>query len=623
MNIHCRIAVVSALIAYAVAAPMLAQDRRADDPSSAGNNRDFIIRDARIFDGNKVLPKGDVWVEGGKIKAIGSRLETPANVRTIDGRGKTLLPGLIDAHVHTMGNANFLRSALALGVTTELDMGASPRFADEIEREQAEGKHLDMADLRSSRTQPTAPDGHGTEYGIPIPTIAHPEEAQPLIDALIAQGADFIGEIIYDDGSEYGLHLPTLDKPTLRAVVDAAHRRGKLAVVHVLSAQSAKDAIAAGADGLVHLFADHAPDDEFVSLATGHRAFVMPTLSLLASLSGRSVGPSLAQDPRFEPYLSSEAIADLNSALPQHAGNISYTEETIRRLHARGIRILAGTDGHNPGTAHGVSLLNELQLLVNAGLTPIEALASATSENAAAFHLDDRGQIATGKRADLTLVAGDPTTTISDVYNIVAVWKSGVEDDRERYRHALDEEKAAEERLRHAPAPAESAGGLVSDFEKGTPTSVFGRGWVASTGRMLGGAKPMAQLSVVDGGAQGSQKALQVSGSIAPGVFGWAGAMFFPGSAPMTPVNLSSKRAISFWVKGDNRPYHVMLFAKRKGSIPAAKSFIAPADWTRITMPLSAFATDGSDLQAVMIAEFAVPGSFAFQIDDIRFDSEQ
>jgi hypothetical protein len=130
-------------------------------------------------------------------------------------------------------------------------------------------------------------------------------------------------------------------------------------------------------------------------------------------------------------------------------------------------------------------------------------------------------------------------------------------------------------------------------------------------------------MSIVDGGAQGSGKALQVSGSIAPGVFGWAGAMFFPGATPMTPVNLSSKSAISFWVKGDNRPYHVMLLAKRKGAIPAVKSFVAPSEWTHITMPLSAFATDGSDLQAVMIAEFAVPGSFAFQIDDVRFESEQ
>jgi hypothetical protein len=66
-----------------------------------------------------------------------------------------------------------------------------------------------------------------------------------------------------------------------------------------------------------------------------------------------------------------------------------------------------------------------------------------------------------------------------------------------------------------------------------------------------------------------------------------------------------------------------MLFAKRKGSMPAAKSFIAPAQWTHITLPLSAFATDGSDLQAVMIAEFAVPGSFVLQIDDIRFESKQ
>ena len=86
-------------------------------------------------------------------------------------------------------------------------MGASPKYADQIENEQAQGRRLDLADLRSSRSQPTAPDGHGTEYGIPIPTISSPEEARAVVDALVAEGADFIGEIVYDDGSEFGVRL--------------------------------------------------------------------------------------------------------------------------------------------------------------------------------------------------------------------------------------------------------------------------------------------------------------------------------------------------------------------------------------------------------------------------------
>ncbi|PWT82446.1 MAG: hypothetical protein C5B57_08645 [Blastocatellia bacterium] len=583
-------------------------------------NQEFVIRHARIFDGAHMVPNGDVWVQAGMIKAVGVHLQTPSSVRVIDGTGKTLLPGLIDAHVHTMGERDFLKSALALGVTTELDMGASPHFAAEIELEQAEGEDLDMADLRSSRTQPTAPDGHGTEYGFAIPTVSSPAEADTVVDALVAEGADFIGEIVYDDGSEYGLSIPTLSQQNLRAVINAAHRHGKLAVVHVLSLQGAKDALTAGADGLVHLFADRAPDDEFIALAVQHRPFVIPTLSVLASAAGVSNGPSLVQDPRLEPYLSPSAIADLSTDMPRHFGSLRYTAEAIRKLRAHGIQILAGTDAHNPGTAHGASLLDELQLLVNSGMTPTDALTSATSVNAAAFRLNDRGEIAAGKRADLLLVTGDPTTEISDIRNTAAVWKFGVEDNREDYRTALNQEKEAETLRRQEPPPVHSESGSISNFEDGTPMTTFGLGWRVSTGRILGGANPHGQMSLVEGGANGSKTALEVSGDITPGVFGWAGAMFFPGPAPMVPVNLSGKHAISFWTKGDNRTYQVMLFAKSKGTMPLTKSFSAGREWTKVTVYFADFGTDASDLQGIMLAEVAVPGHFAFQIDDVQLE---
>jgi imidazolonepropionase-like amidohydrolase len=607
-------------LAVSCALVLLATNVRAQTESPSANDRDFVVRGVRIFDGSRIATKGDVWVQSGLIRMVATRVNVPPGVRVIDGTGRTLLPGLIDSHVHTMGERDFLRSALALGVTTELDMGAAPRFADEIEKEQAEGRALDLADLRSSRTQPTAPDGHGTEYGIPIPTISSPEQAQPLIDSLVAEGADFIGEIVYDDGSEYGLRIPTLSKETLRAVIAAAHKRGKLAVVHTLSLQRAKEAIDAGADGLVHLFTDRAPDSEFVSLVVAHHAFVIPTLSLLASMAGTSGGPALAQDSRLEPFLTSQAIADLNSALPRPVGTYRYAEEAVRWLRAQNVRILAGTDGHNPGTAHGASLLDELRLLVSAGLSPTDALRSATLVNARAFWLNDRGQIVPGKRADLLLVSGDPTTRIADIKNVVAVWKRGVEVDREGYRNALAGQKQAEAEQRRALPPPGSESGLVSDFEDGTLRARFGLCWSASAGRLLGGRKPDAHVSVVDGGASHSGKALQITGAIDEGVFGWAGAAFLPGPAPMAPVNLSSKKAISFWTRGDGKAYQVMLLAKSRGSMPLVKGFTAGPDWAKVTLPLSEFGTDASDLRAVTFAAVAVPGPFTFLIDDVRFE---
>jgi len=107
----------------------------------------------------------------------------------------------------------------------------------------------------------------------------------------------------------------------LQAVIEASHRRGKLAVVHVLSMQAAKDAIAAGADCLAHLFVDNPPDDEFISLVAQHHAFVIPTLSVLASSAGATNGPSLAQDPRLTPYLTSGAISDLLAKYPATPGH--------------------------------------------------------------------------------------------------------------------------------------------------------------------------------------------------------------------------------------------------------------------------------------------------------------
>ncbi len=576
----------------------------------------FVIRNVRLFDGSRVREKADVWVEGGKIKAVGEHLKTPAGTETIDGSGKTLLPGLIDAHVHAYGNA--LKQALVFGVTTELDMFTDYHRAAQIRKDQAEGKDLDIADLRSAGTLVTAPHGHGTEYGMAIPTITSPAEAQAFVDARIAEGSDYI-KIIYDDGKAYGMSIPTISKETMAAVAAAAHKRGKLAVAHIGSLQGAKDAIAAGVDGLAHLFVDLPPDKEFLALVAQHHAFVVPTLSVLASISGVPTGKALAQDPHLEPYLAQDVIANLNLTFPKKSGDLKNPEQTVRELAAQHTHILAGTDAPNPGTAHGASLHGELQLLVDSGLTPVQALASATSVPAATLHLEDRGQIAPGKRADLLLVEGNPTAQISDVNNIVAVWKLGVKDDRESFRAAIEKEKEAAKAQQQAPPPAGSEPGWISDFEDGAATTKFGQSWQASTDQMMGG-KSTAEIKVVDGGAEGSKKALQITGDIVTGGVSWAGAMFFPGSTPMAPVNLSVKKAITFWTKGDGRNYQLMLFAKSKGFIPVTKEFTAGPEWKKVIIPFSAFATDGSDLEGLLFSGAPPSGRFNFLIDDVRLE---
>jgi len=402
--------------------------------ASAGNDHSaFVIRHARVFDGHAVLAQADLWVDAGKIKAIGKDLKVPSDVRVIDATGDTLLPGLIDAHTHAFGDA--LKEAEIFGVTTELDMFTAVSYMQQIKKDQAEGKDLDLADLRSAGTLATAPGGHGTEYGIPIPTLSTPAEAPAWVDARIAEGSDYI-KIVIDDATAYGSHRPTLDNATLKAVIDAAHKRGKLAVVHIGRQVDARMVIEDGADGLAHLFADVAPDRDFAHLVAAHHAFVVPTLDVLESLSNIASGELLTTDPRIAPYLTADNVANLKRSFPPMSTHPSekYAEQTVAQLKAAHVPILAGTDAPNPGTSHGASLHRELELLVRSGLTPPEALASATSVPAAAFQLDDRGILAPGKRADLLLVKGNPTEDIKATRDIVSVWKLGVEDDRARSR---------------------------------------------------------------------------------------------------------------------------------------------------------------------------------------------
>jgi imidazolonepropionase-like amidohydrolase len=213
---------------------------------------DTLFRNARVFDGTRVLEgRIDVLVHDGKIARIARGIPAPAGAEVVDATGKTLLPGLIDAHTHAYGEA--LKQALMFGVTTELDQFTNAQMAQLQRAEQKAGNVATRADLFSAGTLVTAPGGHGTEYGMPIPTIKTPEEAQSFVDARIAEGSDWI-KIVYDDGKTYGMNIPTISKETMRAVVDAAHKRNKLAVVHIGTLAGARDAIDSGADAVVRLF---------------------------------------------------------------------------------------------------------------------------------------------------------------------------------------------------------------------------------------------------------------------------------------------------------------------------------------------------------------------------------
>jgi beta-glucosidase len=171
------------------------------------------------------------------------------------------------------------------------------------------------------------------------------------------------------------------------------------------------------------------------------------------------------------------------------------------------------------------------------------------------------------------------------------------------------------------PPPAGSESGIVSTFDDGKVGANYGS-WITSTDEVIGG-KSKSSIEISQPGANGSNGALKISGEIIPGggQFAFAGAMFAPGSAPMEPVNLSGKKEISFWAKGDGDSYMlVVLTASRSGQngMPAMTQFVAGKEWKQFTFPFSTFQTDGSDLSALLFAASQPPGKFAFEIDDVE-----
>jgi imidazolonepropionase-like amidohydrolase len=558
-----------------------------------------------VFDGEKVWPRADVRVVDGKIEAIGASLDVPADLERIDASGKTLLPGLIDAHVHTWGEAR--RDALRFGVTTMLDQFSDHRQLADAKRERESVDATERADLWSAGTLATAAGGHGTQFGLDVPTLARPEEAAPWVAARRREGSDWIKLVREDLRTFTGkAQLPTLDDATAAAVIAAAHDAGLRAVVHASSREHAYASLRAGADGLVHGFEDELADDAFIALARERDTFVIATLTVVAGMSGERA--SVLDDARIAPWLDGGQKQTLTAAFgfgTPDPGLIERARENVRRLHAAGVTILAGSDAPNPNTAHGAALHEELAQLVRAGLTNEEALIAATSAPADAFGLTDRGRIATGRRADLVLVNGNPLDDIRATRGIATIWKNG-----RRVARDLDVPAAASERWN---------AGTIGRFDAAALDAGAGAGWSPTTDRIAGGASDVS-LSFVAPGADGSAHALRVTGTIAPGsAWPWSGVMYGPGRAMMQAVDGSGLAEIVFQVRGDGREYSVLLFSGAQRSRPAMQTFVAGPAWQEVRIPFASFpGIDPTQIRAIGFTAGAPLGAFALELDAVE-----
>jgi imidazolonepropionase-like amidohydrolase len=386
------------------------------------------IVNAKVFDGTKSQDWTSVRFANGLITECSVASAAQDGDEVIDAGGGTVVPGLIDAHVHLVPGA--LAQSLTFGVTTVLDMFSKPDLVASA-KEHASSRS-DVADVRSSGVGATAPGGHPSMMYAPFPTLTAADQAEHFVAERIAEGSDYL-KIISGTGGLW----PSLDPDTINALVIAAHARGLVVVAHVSSTAGVEEVVSAGVDAVAHVPANAELDETLVERMADAGIAVGPTLATIENTLGEAGGAAVAGDPRLAEVLGDawvrRLMSDASRLNGRHMPPYSQAEHNVRRLADAGVTLLAGTDAPNPGTVFGASLHRELELLVRCGISPAKALAAATAEPARVFGLIDRGRVATGQRADLVLVSGDPLADITATRAINRIWRGGIACDRHAF----------------------------------------------------------------------------------------------------------------------------------------------------------------------------------------------
>ena len=366
----------------------------------------IAITHVRVFDGNALTDERTVVIENGVISNA-TTAET-----TVDGQHGTLLPGFIDSHVHLSSLAN-LEQGTQWGVTTMLDMGSqSMALTNSLRHRQG------LADIRGAGNIASAPGGiPTTNMGFPASSaVTDPADASRFVADRIADGADYIKVFVEDPAVKGSV---VLDAATFAALVEAAHQSDLIVIAHVTSIAAFIRAADAGVDVLTHAPLDADIDDTLAHSFATRGIVSVPTLITMRTVAG---------------------IVEMNARRRASGLDVDYAHAraTVSAFHRAGVPIIAGTDASQGsassanvrlrhGEVFGEALHEELGLLVEAGLTPVEALRAATITPADYFGFTDRGVIEAGRRADLLLVDGDPTQDITATRAIRGIWVAGVQ----------------------------------------------------------------------------------------------------------------------------------------------------------------------------------------------------
>jgi imidazolonepropionase-like amidohydrolase len=387
-----------------------------------------LIRNVSVIDGLGGQPLADwaVVVDGERIAWMGPDAQAPAfgDGLVVDGGGHSLLPGMINCHVHlcndgaadlfaqvvndsvpiaTIRSVINARLTLEAGITTVRDCGAASQIAIEIAKA-VDQRLIEGPRVRAAGRVVTMTGGHGHFIGR---EADGPDEVRKAVRAEIKGGAHFIKVMatggVLTPGVDPSQTAFQLDE--MQAAVEEAHKAGRPAAAHAIGNGGIKNALKAGIDSVEHGFY---LDDEAVNLALKNQSFLVPTLIAVDQIvnNGGTRG------------IPDWVVRKAESEAGHHRDSFVLAVKS-------GLRIAAGTDAGTPFNPHG-DLALELAKMVEFGLPPMLALVAATSNAARLLRMDDQiGSIEKGKLADLILVPGDPLNDIGAMRRPALVMKSG------------------------------------------------------------------------------------------------------------------------------------------------------------------------------------------------------
>jgi imidazolonepropionase-like amidohydrolase len=414
-----------------------------------------VLQGARLIDGTgrAPLPDAVVVIDGDRIAAVGpaAKVKAPQGARVIDARGRTIVPGLINAHGHAglvVAGQNRadgytkenVQAQLAryeqYGVTSVLTLGLNRDLVYDL-RDAQRASNLPGASLFTAGRGIGVPDA-----APPVPVapdqVYRPktvEEAVADVRETASHHPDFL-KLWVDD--IYG-KFPKMDPAVFKAAIDEAHKNKIRVASHVFYLADAKALIADGVDALAHSIRDQPVDQALIGQMKKRGTYYVATLDVDESTFDFLDDPSLLDDPFLAGALAPEVIARFRTDdwrekvkadpnLPKIRAALANGMRNVKALQQAGVHIAFGTDsGANPVRIPGWAEHRELELLVKAGLSPMEALVAATRGSAAMLGLKDRGTLEKGKRADLLVLAADPLQDIRNTRKLVSIFHGGRE----------------------------------------------------------------------------------------------------------------------------------------------------------------------------------------------------